>query len=68
MAGNETLAMDVSSTFMNVAADSASVPHMRAEPVSGGGGTYAITGDAAVGAAEVGRVESVDMTACKLRR
>jgi hypothetical protein len=38
MAGSETLAMDVSSTFMKVAADRASVPQRRAEPVRGGGG------------------------------
>src|SRR3954469_23863434 len=37
MAGRDTLAIDVSSTFMNVAADSAIVPHRRAEPSSGGG-------------------------------
>src|SRR5688572_18359678 len=39
MAGSETLAIEVSSTFMNVAADSAIVPHIRAEPSSGGCGT-----------------------------
>ena len=38
MAGSDTLAIDVSSTFMKVAADKASVPHRRAEPLSGGGG------------------------------
>ncbi|BFO53614.1 hypothetical protein AVXHC19_04170 [Acidovorax sacchari] len=37
MAGSDTLAIDVSSTFMNVAAERASVPHMRALPSSGGG-------------------------------
>ena len=37
MAGSDTLAIDVSSTFMKVAADRATVPHMRAEPSSGGG-------------------------------
>jgi len=63
MAGNETLAMEVSNTFMNVAADSASVPHIRAEPVSGGSGSCAVAGGDAAGAAEVGRVESVDMNA-----
>ena len=36
MAGRETLAIDVSSTFMKVAADRARVPHKRAEPVRGG--------------------------------
>ncbi len=36
IAGSDTFAIDVSSTFMKVAADRASVPHMRAEPVSGG--------------------------------
>src|SRR4051812_6069945 len=35
IAGSDTLAIDVSSTFMNVAADSAIVPHMRAEPSRG---------------------------------
>ena len=38
MAGNETLAIDESSTFMNVASDRAIVPHRRAEPCSGGSG------------------------------
>lgn len=38
IAGKDTLAMDESSTFMNVAADRAIVPHMRAEPCSGAGG------------------------------
>ena len=37
IAGKDTLAIEVSSTFMKVAADSASVPHMRADPVSGAG-------------------------------
>src|SRR5512133_1294808 len=37
IAGSDTLAIEVSSTFMKVAADSASVPQRRAEPVSGGG-------------------------------
>jgi hypothetical protein len=37
MAGSDTLAMELSSTFMNVAADKANVPHKRAEPVNGGG-------------------------------
>jgi hypothetical protein len=36
MAGNDTLAMVESSTFMNVAADRASVPSTREAPVSGG--------------------------------
>jgi hypothetical protein len=39
IAGNDTLAMEVSSTFMNVAVDRAIVPHSRAEPSSGGGGS-----------------------------
>ncbi len=38
IAGSETLAIDVSSTFMKVAAESAIVPHSRAEPSSGGRG------------------------------
>src|ERR1700733_6492174 len=38
IAGNETFAIDVSSTFMKVAAESAIVPHRRAEPSSGGNG------------------------------
>ncbi len=37
MAGIETLAIDVSSTTMNVAADSANVPATRLAPVSGAG-------------------------------
>jgi hypothetical protein len=37
MAGKDTLAIEVSSTFMKVAADRASVPHSRAEPLRGGG-------------------------------
>src|SRR6478609_475649 len=41
IAGSETLAIEVSSTFMNVAADSAIVPHSRAEPSSGGCGAGA---------------------------
>src|SRR6185312_8762851 len=36
IAGSETLAIDESSTFMNVAAETTSVPHMRSEPSSGG--------------------------------
>ena len=36
MAGSDTFAMEVSSTFMNVAVDSARVPSARALPVSGG--------------------------------
>src|SRR5215213_1240409 len=36
IAGRDTLAIEVSSTFMNVAADKATVPHRRAEPSSGG--------------------------------
>src|SRR6266478_2088435 len=36
MAGIDTLAIDVSSTFMNVASDSAMVPIASVEPLSGG--------------------------------
>ena len=36
MAGMETLAMDESSTFMNVASDNDSVPSSKAVPCSGG--------------------------------
>src|ERR1700730_10977778 len=36
MAGIDTLAIEVSSTFMKVASDSAMVPIASAEPVSGG--------------------------------
>ena len=39
IAGIETLAIDVSRTFMNVASDSAIVPRMSAVPFRGGGGT-----------------------------
>ena len=35
MAGMDTLAIDVSSTFMNVASESASVPSTRLPPVNG---------------------------------
>src|SRR3954471_23347555 len=35
IAGSDTLAIDVSSTFMKVAADRAMVPQTRAEPSSG---------------------------------
>src|SRR5512133_2483812 len=35
IAGSDTLAIDVSSTFMKVAADSAIVPQTRADPSSG---------------------------------
>ena len=38
MAGIETLAIEVSSTFMNVASDRATVPINRAEPSNGGCG------------------------------
>ena len=47
IAGSETLAIELSSTFMKLAADSASVPHMRAEPVSGGSSTCSGAGDVA---------------------
>src|SRR3954471_22902086 len=40
IAGSDTLAIEVSSTFMNVAADRAIVPHRRALPSSGGGARY----------------------------
>src|SRR4051794_11238565 len=46
IAGSETLAMDVSSTFMKVAADRAMVPQTRAEPSSGGSGCCAGVGPA----------------------
>src|SRR6476661_5160765 len=48
IAGMETLAIDVSSTFMKVASDSAIVPRTSAPPVSGGGG--AVAAAAGVGA------------------
>ena len=41
IAGSETLAIDESSTFMKVAADSATVPHMRAAPSRGAWGLKA---------------------------
>src|SRR5215472_11989932 len=37
IAGIDTLAIDVSSTFMNVASDSAMLPRASVAPVSGGG-------------------------------
>ncbi len=40
MAGSDTFAIDVSSTFMKVAADSAIVPQTRAAPSSGGCATW----------------------------
>src|SRR5574337_1412443 len=40
IAGSDTFAIDESSMFMNVAADSAIVPHMRSAPSSGGWSTY----------------------------
>src|SRR5881392_628422 len=46
MAGSDTFAIDVSSTFMKVAADRAMVPHTRAEPSSGGSGCCAAVGPA----------------------
>ncbi|MCY1168541.1 hypothetical protein D9M73_85380 [compost metagenome] len=68
MAGRETLAIDESSTFMKVAADSASVPHMRAEPVRGGSAMGSASAGAGDEAAAVGRVDSEAMDACKLSR
>ncbi|HEU4708597.1 MAG TPA: hypothetical protein VFS17_04725 [Methylophilaceae bacterium] len=38
MVGNDTLAMEVSSTFMKVASDRAMVPSTSVLPFSGGGG------------------------------
>src|SRR6476661_2133268 len=51
IAGIETLAIDVSSTFMNVASDNAIVPRTRALPVSGGA---AAAGVVAAGEARAG--------------
>src|SRR6476620_11154811 len=66
MAGSDTLAIEVSSTFMNVAADSAIVPHIRAAPSSGGGGVCWLAAavamravPAAGGRAAVGRYDDV---------
>src|SRR5215470_12203503 len=42
MEGRETLAIDESSTFMNVAADSAIVPQTRADPSRGAGAACAL--------------------------
>ena len=50
MAGMDTLAIDESSTFMNVASDSASVPSSSVEPVSGGCCAGGVTGVALAGA------------------
>src|SRR5215831_21237013 len=44
MAGSDTLAIDVSRTFMNVASDSATVPSASVAPVSGGGAAGAPSG------------------------
>ena len=48
IAGSDTLAMDVSSTFMKVASDSASVPATRSAPCSGAKATERATGRAGV--------------------
>src|SRR4029453_12309294 len=50
--GIDTLAIDVSSTFMNVASDSASVPSARCEPCSG---ANAVGRAGAVGEGATGR-------------
>ena len=47
MEGRATLAIEVSSTFMNVASDKAIVPRTSALPVSGGAGS---AGEARAGA------------------
>src|SRR6516165_2686642 len=44
MAGSDTLAIEVSSTFMNVASDSATVPSASVAPVRGGGAAGARCG------------------------
>ena len=61
MAGMDTLAIDESSTFMNVARDSASVPSSRAVPCSASGALAAAAAGAAAGTptAEVGVDEVV---------
>ena len=43
IAGIDTLAIDVSSTFMNVASDSTMVPSTSAPPVSGAAAAFAAT-------------------------
>src|SRR5262245_51713533 len=54
IAGIDTLAIDVSSTFMNVASDSASVPSARCDPCSGANAAGR-GGAAGAGAAGVSR-------------
>ena len=44
MAGIDTLAIEVSSTFMKVASDSATVPSASVAPLSGGGAAGAPPG------------------------
>src|SRR5262245_44022289 len=60
IAGIDTFAIDVSSTFMNVASDSATVPMMRALPSSGGkagrGGPAGRAGGAGGGASRTASV------------
>src|SRR6185369_8154256 len=46
MAGSDTLAIDVSSTFMKVARDNASVPSTRDAPVSGRGAVVVMAASA----------------------
>ena len=49
MAGSDTFAIDVSSTFMKVASDSATVPTASCAPLSGGGGAGGAAGRVAGG-------------------
>src|SRR5436853_7816955 len=49
IAGIETLAIDESSTFMNVASDSATVPRMSGVPCSGGWATGGLGVDTSTG-------------------
>src|SRR6476661_1319204 len=59
IAGIETLAIDVSRTFMNVASESATVPRTSSAPCSGGvaGGAAAAGADAG-GAAAAGEIDA----------
>src|SRR5450755_2128755 len=70
MAGIDTLAIDVSSTFMNVASDSAIVPSTSAPPVSGAAAVFIVAGPGAsraiVVAAMIDRSDASERLGCVL--
>ncbi|MNS63014.1 hypothetical protein D3C72_960970 [compost metagenome] len=61
MAGIDTLAIDESSTFMNVASDSAIVPITSLPPVSGGGAAVGALAGAGAGEAPAPGVAVVEL-------